>query len=316
MEATHNICPYTLKRLAELSKTNVEHIFADAIGGTADYTVRVDADTNFRLGTTVDAAFVESPLLAMFRCRHGIKSRSGPSKWRLRGKTEETNRPVEVTFASDGSVDIRYLKPVEFDSSGTKGTIIIPPEQRETFLADLVANLKRKGKTLVINSEVKGQAEPVKLDFSVELNALKQGLLKIAFLATYEFLGDAFLRDSLIPEWHKAVLSASTADAMTAQIHGRALEWDEHFNILLPDLQKHEHAVAVFALQQQGPLVLVKLFGCDLLSAFCMASNTSTFGLDTLEGKITICDTKTRRTRAIPFADHFVSRSENLGDTL
>lgn len=316
MNATHNICPYTLAQLATLPSVNREHIFPDSIGGTADYTVQVDTRINSQLGTTVDSAFVESPLLAAFRSRLGIKSRSGPSKWKLRGETEGTNRPVEVIFQSDGNVDIHYRKPVEFDDSGSKGTIIISPEQRDAFLAELTKNLKRKGKKLSIANEVKGHAEPVKLNFSIELDRLKQGLLKIAFLAAYEFLGDIFLSDPLIPEWHKAVLSSSTTDAMEAKIRGTALEPSEDLNILLPDIGEHEHAVAVFDLQLQGPVVLVKLFGCDLLSSFCFASETSNFGLEPLEGKIVICDTKARRIRVLDFADHFVARSENLGGIL
>jgi hypothetical protein len=314
MSITHEICPYTLKKLADLPSVNDEHIFPDSIGGTASYIVRVDTKTNSQLGTTVDSAFVDSPLLAAFRSRLGIKSRSGPSKWKLRGTTEGTNRPVEVVFESGGNVDIHYRKPVEFDASG-KGTIIVRPENRDSFIEELTQNLKRKGKTLCIANEVQGQAEPAKLNFSIELDALKQGLLKIAFLAAYEFLGDAFLQDSLIPEWHKAILSASAANAMTAKIHGIALQPNEFLDVLLPDIQEHEHAAAIFDLQQQGPVVIVKLFGCDLLSSFCIVSETSNFGLKPLEGKIVICDTKARQVRTMKFADHFLSRSEKLGET-
>ena len=314
MSVTHDICPYTLKKLADLPSVNDEHIFPDSIGGTASYIVRVDTTTNSQLGTTVDSAFVDSPLLAALRSGLGIKSRSGASKWKLRVVTEGTNRPVEVVFESDGNVDFRYQKPVEFDASG-KGTIIVAPECRDAFIENIIKNLKRKGKTLQIADEILGQAEPVKLNFTIELDALKQGLMKIAFLAAYEFLGDAFLKDPLIPEWHKAVLSSSAADAMTAKIHGKALEPNEYLNVLLPDIQGHEHAVAVFDLQQRGPVVIVKLFGSDLLSSFCMVSETSNFGLKPLDGKIVICDTKARRVRTMKYADHFVSRSEKLGET-
>jgi hypothetical protein len=274
----------------------------------------VDKKTNSQLGTTVDSAFVDSPLLAALRSKLGIKSRSGPSKWKLRGTTEGTNRPIEVVIESSGDVDIHYRKPIEFDASG-KGTIIVPPEKRDSFLENLARNLRRKGKTLHIANEAKGQAESAKLNFSIELDALKQGLVKIAFLAAYEFLGDAFLKDPLIPEWHKAVLSVSSADAMNANIHGTALEPNEYLNILLPDIQEHEHAAAVVNLQQQGPVIIVKLFGCDLLSSFCLASKTSNFGLKPLDGKIVICDTKARHVRTLKYADHFVARSEKLGET-
>ncbi|MDK3155733.1 hypothetical protein QPK87_03955 [Kamptonema cortianum] len=310
MNTNHKYCPYTLKPLTELSETNNEHIFADAIGGTGDYTVRVDAKMNSQLGITVDSAFVDSPLLAMFRSRLGIKSRSGPSKWKLRGTTEGTNRPVEVVFESGGHVEVHYRKPVELDASGTTGTIIVAPEKRDAFLGELTRNLKRKGKAPYIVHEVLGLVEPVKLNFTIELDALKQGLLKIAFLAAYKFLGDAFLCDPLILEWHKAVLSKSNYDATSAKIHGTALEPNENVNILLPDLHEYEHAVAVFNLQQQGPFVVVKLFGCDLLSSLCRASETSNFGLQPLDGIIVICDTKARKVRTIRFADHLEERAK------
>ena len=62
------------------------------------------------------STFVDSPILAALRSRLGIKSRSEPSKWKLRGTTEGTNRPGEVIFESGGNVDIHYRKPVEFDA--------------------------------------------------------------------------------------------------------------------------------------------------------------------------------------------------------
>ena len=71
----------------------------------------------------------------------------------------------------------------------------------------------------------------------------------------------------------------------------------------------------LFDLQQRGPMVIVKHFGGDLLSSFCMAFETSHFGLKPLDGKSVICDIEARRVRTMRFVDHFVSRSEKLRET-
>jgi hypothetical protein len=158
MKIAHDICPYTLKRLADLPSVNNEHVFPDSIGGSASYIIGVDAKANSQLGTTVDSAFVDSPLLAALRSKLGIKSQSAPSRWQLRGTTEGTNRPIEVICESAGNVDIHYRKAAEFDASG-KGTIIVSPTNRDSLLENLAQHLRRKGKILHIANEVQGQAE-------------------------------------------------------------------------------------------------------------------------------------------------------------
>ena len=316
MSVTHLICPYTLKPLADLKNVNTEHIFADALGGTGDYIVKVDALANSRLGAGIDVDFINSSLIAPLRTRLGIKTRSGPPQWKLRGKTQITKRDVEVVFNSDGGVEIRYIKPIEFAPSGKTATIIIAPEKRDAFLAEFSANMKRKGKEFTIGPEVSGTPEKIILDASVQLDELKRGLIKIAYLAAYEFLGDVFLSDPLIPEWHKAIFAPSSEVAMSAKIHGTALEPNGLFDVVLPNLQEHEHAVAVFDCQQQGPIVIVRLFGSALLTSCIIASETSTYGLNPLDGKIVICDTKARACRTIDFSSHFIARSENIGTSL
>jgi len=256
--------------------------------------------------------------MEIFRTRQGIRTRSGPSRWTLRGETEGTCREVEVSFETNGQIQIRYRKPIQFDPSGKSAVVTVPPERRDAFLAELSANMKRKGRTVTVTEIISGIAEPIKLETNIGFDALKQGLLKIAFLTAYEYLGDAFLTDPLIPEWHRAVMSESPAFAAGSRIHGAALSVDPNLVILLPELQEHEHGVAVFVLQEKGPMVVVKLFGSDLLSSFSLASEASDYGLKMGDGKIVVCDTKTRKIRTIRFQDHMetLARSENMPGTL
>ena len=122
---TYKICPYTLQPLTELEHVNDEHIFPDAIGGTKEYMVRVSAKKNAELGAVIDAPLVDSFLLGALRLVHGIKSRSGRPKWKLRGKTCTTQRDIEVIFPEEGEAETRMYKPVEMNDSGDSGKIII-----------------------------------------------------------------------------------------------------------------------------------------------------------------------------------------------
>lgn len=99
---TYNLCPYTLKPLVEIAKTNAEHIFADAIRGVKGYTIRVSAKSNGNLGTLIDAPLI-SWFLSGLRLTHGIKSRTGDPELKFRGDHH--------IFARHGVAEILNLQP-------------------------------------------------------------------------------------------------------------------------------------------------------------------------------------------------------------
>lgn len=309
---TYETCPYTLTPLADLEHVNDEHIFPDAIGGTKEYSVRVSADKNSELGTTIDAPLVDSALIGALRLVHGIKSRSGPPKWKLRGKTSTTQRDVDVVFPEEGDTKIRMRKPVEMDDAGAAGKIIITPDKRDAFLTQFIKNHRKKGKTVQLTGESRVLGEPIEVDLSVDLIALRRGLLKIAFLGLYQFLGDVFLGDPLVEEWHRAIFAEDPEDAKQAKIHGVAFDCDEVMQVMIPDLQPYEHAVSVANLQQCGPVVAVALFGKGFHSLLALGSETDTYGLDVLEGNVVICDAKNGKVRSMRFEDHLIASAPNL----
>lgn len=305
---SHDRCPYTLKPLATLPKVNDEHIFPDAIGGGLDYSIKVDEKKNSDLGTLLDGPLVSSPLIAGMRLNHGIKSRSGDPKWKMRGRIKGTEKQVEVTIPSSGPVELYIRKPVEIDPGGSSGLATFSLPDRDEFLSKLVASYARKGKTLAFGNEVSlgGECE---VDLSFDVRLIKRGMLKIAFAALYEFIGDDFLDDPLIPEWHKAIFAPTDDEAMTAKIHGVAFDSPELLKVMLPDLKPYEHAVSIANIQQQGPVVAVSLFGNSFHHLLALGSETSNFGLRVLEGKIAVCDAKAAKTRFISFEEHFVQQA-------
>ena len=308
---THNRCPYTLKPLAELPKVSNEHIIADAIGGSDNYTVIVDAKTNSDFGTGADAAFIESPFLQMLRTQHGVKSRSGTAEWTLKGHSSDDGKPAEVTIPHAGAVSIRHKQPVEFDASRTSVKIKVAADKRDAFIAEMTENMKRKGKILAIQNEQRVENQKIDLQFSVGLDMLEPGILKIAYLAAYEYLGDVFLSDPLNPEWQKAIRSVSIQEDKS-KIQCISDVPPKFLDAIFPVLAAHEHAVTVCNLQQEGPLIAVRLFNSGILTRVYIASNSSDFGLSVLEGKIVVCDAITKKLKVLRFEDHFVNYSNRM----
>jgi hypothetical protein len=308
---THNTCPYALTPLNQLKKTNREHIFPDAIGGVLDYSVMVDEGKNSQLGTLLDAPLVNSPLIAGLRLMHGIKSRSGDPKWKMKGRVKGTQEQVEVTIPTAGPIATYVRKPIKMDADGKRGTAIFAAPDRDEFLKQLVADFHRKGKDIIFGNEVSVGNE-MELDLSFDIGLVKRALIKIAYAAVYEFLGDEFLKDPLVPEYHKAIFSPSNEVAMTARIHGTAFDSPEMIRIMLPDLMPYEHAVSIANIQQRGPIVAVSLFGHSFHSMLALASETSNYGLRVLEGKVAVCDAKAGKTRFMKFEDHFVKRADMI----
>jgi hypothetical protein len=310
---THDRCPYALRPLAELEpETDDEHVFPDSIGGVKDYSVRVGKKANSDLGSRIDAPLVDSMVIGGLRLQHGIRSRSGRLKWTLRGSTKDAGREVDVTFCEDGTSEVFFRKPVEMNDSRTVGKLIVTPKERDAFLKTFIENHQRKGRKVQIAAESLSLVESIEIPIAVDMVALKRAMIKIAYAATYEYLGDAFLNDPLIPEWHKAFLGNDASRVRDAKLHGVAFDTHNILNLMLPALEPYEHAVAIANLQMQGPVVAVTLFGKSFHSLVLIASETSDFGLTVGEGKIAICDAKAGKTRFVNFMDHLVATSNQM----
>lgn len=287
-------CPYTLKPLTELAETSREHIILDALGGPDGYSVKACRTANSQLGETVDAAFLVEPLVEEARSRVGVKSRSGVAAWNLKGETVEGGRPVNLTIPHEGPVDLYHCKPIEKDVQTNTYRIIAPPEQADKLLEELKANLAKKGKQIAKVEINQSPSQQIHARMTVDFTILRTGLMKIAYLACCEFLGDTFLDDPLNPEWQKAIRAQSSEEAEKLRIHGRCFdEATDCVNRILPQLAKHEHGIAIVNLNQRGPVVAVRLFGDKMLTAVACASETSNHGLLAGRGQLLICDSKT-----------------------
>lgn len=287
-------CPYTLKPLTELAETSREHVILDALGGPDAYSVRACPRANSKLGETVDAAFLAESLVEAARSRVGVKSRSGVTVWNLTGETVEGNRPVDVTIPHQGPVDVYHRKPIEKDAETNSYRIIAQPEQADKLLEELKDNLAKKGKEIAKVEITQRPSQQIHSRIQVDFTVLQTGLMKIAYLACCEFLGDSFLDDALNPEWQKAIRAQSWEDAEKIKIHGCCFDKAaDCVNRILPKMPNHQHGIAIVNLKQSGPVVAVRLFGDELLTAVVCASETSNHGRLAGQGQLLICDSKT-----------------------
>lgn len=308
---THSRCPYALAPISGLAKTNREHIFPDAVGGVLDYAVTVDEKKNSELGTLIDAPLIHSPLIAAMRMIHGIKSRSGPAKWKLSGRVKGTTKEVNVTFSADAPCEVRIRRPVDINPAGDGGTVTIQREDAEEFQRKLVEGYAKKGKTVRFEQEV-SLGSDIELDLAPDQMAIKRAMAKIGYAATYEYLGDSYLDDPISSEWRKAIFATTAKEAQSARIHGLAFDAAQSLNMMVPPLQSFEHAVAIANFPRLGIITAVTLFGTGFHHLVAVASESSTYALCEGEGKIAICDAKAGKTRFMSFTDHLVQLAGSI----
>lgn len=299
-------CPYTLKSISALAEDSREHIILDALGGPDGYSVRACRIANNELGETVDSALLSNPLIQMQRSKLGIKSRSGVASWKMTGETIDGGRPVEITIPHEGEVSVHHKKPVE--KSEDSYTIIAPPVQSEKLLDEIKKNLKRKGKQITDIQDTQIASQELNARLNINLTEIQSGLMKIAYLACCDYLGDEFLDDPMNPEWQRAIRASTAEESKDIKIHGKSLSEIGVLDFVFPKLTEHEHCIVIFSLNQPGPVVGVRLFGDPLFTAVALASETSDYGLNEADGVVIICDSKSSSIRREPWLPHLFKK--------
>lgn len=289
-------CPYTLLPLAELD-TSVEHVVPHALGGSAAYAVTASQELNSRLGRDVDGPFVDDFIVAGMRTRLGVASRSGVASWRLRGRDEE-GRDVELRLTPD-ALELRLRQPVE--RKGDRLVVIVDPAERDEELQRIARDLARKGKELVTTGEAAITIGEVRVDTAIDVNALRLGLLKIAYLAAFRTIGDDFLDEPIATSWRQAILGDGGADALDS-IHGTAFETGTR-DVLLPRLRDSEHGIIVANLEGSA-FVSVSLFGGAVLNLLAPLDSTHLPGGS---GEVAVCDATARSCSIVPVLAHIES---------
>lgn len=296
----HTVCPYTLKSLKDLQKVCTVHIFPHAIGGDLSYSVRADCDCDNRLGATLDAELVNSPLLVGYRTMLKIPSRTGLKEWVLRGVIEGTDTRVELAFDCSGNMRIRVHDRIRPGPSEQECTIMCTAQEAERAIREFRAGMCRRGRAVVVRGPRELGDRRVMINLEFDSGTIARALLKIIYLATYEFLGDDWLGDPLALKLRDTLF---TKDPSCLQHHGLpacafgdSVESWELLRQIFPDLAMGKHHVGVLHLPSIGLIGVVVLFGNPLFSAIASVSETDTYDVPQLVGKIAVCSFRNRHT--------------------
>lgn len=306
----HTRCPYTLESLERTADTIRGHIFPESIGGAGCYSLRVSKTPDNQLGSLVEAPLVAMPTLTNLRERLGV----GSQNLQYSGTTLGAGVPISVTVDESGGRTEHVVTPAELDPSATSGVMYYgnSPRQERHFTARIESFYGRLGKDVEWETPER-LCDMLAPDRPSDI-VLVRGLAKVAYLATVECIGNDFLDDPLISDWHRLLFAETAQEASQSRITGNFPVADITMRNLLPDIQEHEHAVVVVNLGPEAPLItLVTLFGSTGHTLLVYASETSSYGLDVLEGKIAICDARTKSMRYLNFGEHLVQDAPRLG---
>lgn len=228
-------CPYTRQSLDQLLDCSKEHVIFDAIGGPDDYSVTVNRDSNSWFGGEIDGPFVDSELVIGLRHGQRIRSRSGIPSLVFNGKTADGEWQVRVLLPADGPTKVDYWPPFKFSGDGTRVQVRASIDQVDRALAEVRKSLARKGGRLL--DTIKRQTLPppeIHCVSTEDLNVLRAGLLKTAYLSTFEYVGDPFLDDPLNAEWQRAIRT-TIATSPEERLKIRGLSCRKNVSLFFPN---------------------------------------------------------------------------------
>lgn len=171
-----------------------EHIIPDALGGVS-HCYQICKDCNSKLGDSVDIGIVDSPLARMERFSRKLAGKSGKIPNPFDGTYTDADGHKVRLEVIDGKFIPRMIPSVEVDTSSNTLHVAID-ERDKKQLGDIInktvsrnsLKLQGTGETKVVTT----QNPSVTISQEISLNAIRLGLLKIAYESTVE----------LIPEYY------------------------------------------------------------------------------------------------------------------
>lgn len=96
-------CIYSDREVPE-EQTSLEHVIPLALGGCDSFTIKVSRSENSRLGSAVDGALANDPLIALIRSKRAVAGQSAAPEaaiWKKCFLGGDHSRPVQMRFPSD-----------------------------------------------------------------------------------------------------------------------------------------------------------------------------------------------------------------------
>ena len=260
-----------------------EHIVPLALGGSNQFTTW-DTSTKYNhdFGSTIDAAFMNQPLLAIQRHMLGLAGHGGsipPIEWE--GRSMDNNEPITISIEYDGSVSYRVQTNVIDDKHAnyTHRLVAGSPEAVRPIFAGMLKKAQTQGKRIYTDQgnllstidEMEGAAEVELTELMrfrlnpIDYNAWIRGIAKIALGLCHVMLGEEWtftsdgdrLRSILFyppEEWPRASLRGMFAHPLAPEL--------ERLLGITPAVRAAKcHTLAV--IPTEHPFAVISLFGGD-----------------------------------------------------
>ena len=201
----------------ESKPKSVEHVFPETIGGTL-LIESVCADCNSWLGTNVDAALVDHPLILMARAQLRLPKKDGglpdviKKVFNIGSLRDDPNQQVLTLTDPETkqlSIKMLYKRTATPHESGGEAVSIIIDKSDESRIGTIIQRERRRaGLTSLTDDELALEVEgivannhgtidkpTVRYSIPIDLIQYQRGLLKICYELAWRWLGDEFLSD-------------------------------------------------------------------------------------------------------------------------
>lgn len=216
------LCPYTAKKLCDLSSVNDEHVLPVAIGAPKRFFVRASERENSRLNELVDSPFSNNDLVRFFAMSQGVVSRSGPITANVPATVVESGDAITTGWSKDG-LQIRFNKPVVLDEetgqvAGVKGY----GEEAMKHAERIKRDYAKKGITVELGQTISDSNPKIHVRLGIDNNIVFNELLKIAYLVTVWVFGDDAINSKSGEMYREALdrLDTNTLDELGLRYGG------------------------------------------------------------------------------------------------
>lgn len=269
-----------------------------ALGAPQSFCVWADAGKNSKMNDLIDSPVCNDSLMRLIATSQGVVSRSGPVKVELIGIEATTGNEVRSTLSKDGA-GFRFSKPVDVDpASGVVKGVRGFGDAAVQLAQQIKRNYERKhkGACVELGEAINHQQPWIKHELELDLNLLRQELVKIAYLMTVRVFGDQAILSSS-GALYRAAMFANDATAMKATgIKGSA------YNSMPPGFPKPrsgQHALTCFRLGD-NIMTGVTLFG--MFNAF-FVTPAADFTVDDAHGELVIIDAAASKLTSMPYVE-------------
>ena len=291
-------CPYSARLLTACETVNQEHILPMALGAPHSFCVPADAGENSKMNDLIDSPVCNDSLIRLIATSQGVVSRSGPVEAKLIGTETTTGSEVRGTLSQDGA-KFRFSKPVDVDpTSGVVKGVRGFGDAAEQLARQIKRDYERKhkGARVELGEAISHQQPWIEHELKLDLNLLRQELVKIAYLMTVRTFGDQAILSSS-GALYRAAMFAIDVTAMNATgIQGSTYS---AMPLGFPKPRSNQHALTCFRL---GDKIMsgVTLFG--MFNAF-FATPAADFTAEDAHGELVIIDASTSKLTSMPYVE-------------